>query len=162
MTNQMDKYPLRLTQFVHENLSTVMTFAYSRKPLNVLMQDKFLGEWKYLGKALFEISNERANRAITELAIFLRIIDDENPGYPTLGGREPWSCGYLFLKNGDTKKLTTREFSNKVIHAKTFDWHFKEEENPKVICYPRENDDRWDKAEVDIVALAGFCGTLMS
>ena len=162
----MNKYPIRLTQLVHENLSTVMTYAYSRIPLIVLMQDKFPqfpDGWKYLEKALFEISNEKANRAITELAMLLRIIDDEEQitHHHTLGWK-PWPCGNLLLKNGDKIQLTIREFANKIIHAKTFDWKLEEGKHPKVICYSRENNRKWDKAEVDLVALAGFCGGLTS
>ena len=145
-----------------------MTFAYSYNPLIVLMEDKFPqfpDGWKSLKKALFEISNERANRAITELAMLLRIVDDEEQitSQHTLGGKL-WPCGIL-LKNGDEKQMTIRDFSNKIIHAKTFGWHLEEGKHPKVICYPRENDDprwKWDKAEVNLVALAAFCGGLTS
>lgn len=73
----MGKYPIRLTRLVHENLSIIMSFAYSRGPLIELIQKNFVGEWKYLGKAIFEIGEEKANRAITELALLLRILDDE-------------------------------------------------------------------------------------
>ena len=68
----MSRFSLPLTRLVHENLSIVMCFAYSRKPLEKMIQAKFKGEWKYLNKALFEISAEQAEKACVELALFLR------------------------------------------------------------------------------------------
>jgi hypothetical protein len=160
----MEKFPIQLTRLVHENLSTVMSFAYSRRPLIELIGTKFLGEWKYLGKAIFEISEEKANRAITELAVLLRILDDEEKitDYHKQIGKN-WSCGRLILENGEVIELSFREFSNKIIHAKTFAWDFPEGEPPKLTCYARDDEARkWNKAEVDLVGLAGFCGQLMS
>lgn len=160
----MERYPIQLTRLVHENLSIVMSFAYSRRPLIELIEKRFMGEWKYLEKAIFEIGEEKANRAITELAVLLRILDDEEriTDYDKQVGMN-WSCGRLILENGEVRALPFREFSNKVIHAKTFKWDFSENERPKLICYARDDDTRkWNSAEVDLVALAGFCGRLMS
>jgi hypothetical protein len=42
---------------VHENLSVVMSFAYSRRPLIELIEKKFMGYNKYLEKAIFEIGD---------------------------------------------------------------------------------------------------------
>ena len=141
-----------------------MNFAYSRRPLAELLNNIFKGEWKYLWKALFEISEEKANRAITELSILLRIIDDEEKitDYHKQIGSE-WCCGSLELQNGETTDLTFREFSNKVIHSETFTCEFTEDKPPKLICYARDDENRkWNKAEVDLIGLAGFCGQLMS
>src|SRR5207249_11619378 len=76
----MGRYSLPLTPLIHENLSALMSFAYSRKPLMELMGG-FSGEWKYLNKALFEISDERAEKACSELALFLRRRDDDDTAY---------------------------------------------------------------------------------
>jgi len=46
----MEKYPIELTRLVHENLSVVMSFAYSRRPLIELIEKKFMGYNKYLEK----------------------------------------------------------------------------------------------------------------
>ena len=73
----MSRFSLPLTRLVHENLSIIMCFAYSRKPLKNMVQAKFKGEWKYLNKALFEISAQQAEKASVELALFLRTLDDE-------------------------------------------------------------------------------------
>jgi hypothetical protein len=162
--NKMERYPMQLTRLVHENLSIVMAFAYSRKPLIDIIEKTFVGEWKYLERAIFELGEEKANRAITELAILLRILDDEEriTDYDNKIGMN-WNCGRLTLENGEIKELSVRDFSNKIIHAKTFKWDFPVNELPKLICYARDDDGRkWNKAEVDLVAIAGFCGRLMS
>lgn len=160
----MARYPIHLTRLVHENLSVVMSFAYSRSPLIELMQNKFVGEWKYLGKAIFDIGEEKANRAITELAILLRILDDEekNTDYDKQISNT-WSCGHITFKNGDVKDMSPREFANKIIHAKTFAWVYAVDKTPQLICYARDNDNRnWKSAEVNLVNLAAFCGRFMS
>ncbi len=71
LVRSMSRFSLPLTRLVHENLSIVMCFAYSRKPLKKMIQAKFKGEWKYLNKALFEISAQQAEKACVELALFL-------------------------------------------------------------------------------------------
>jgi hypothetical protein len=48
-----------------------MNFAFSRRLLENLVETGFQGEWKYLRKALFEISEQRAEKAYLELAIFM-------------------------------------------------------------------------------------------
>ena len=160
----MNKYPIQLTRVIHENFSVIMNHAYSRRPLTELLEKKFQGEWKYLWKALFDISEEKANRAITELAALLRILDAEEKITDYHKQIDYTSdCGLLFLENGETSRLSFREFSNKVIHSKTFTWDFMQDKHPKLICYAREDEARgWIKAEVDLVGLAGFCGQLMS
>ncbi len=140
-----------------------MSFAYSRSPLINLMQNNFVGEWKYLGKSIFEIGEEKANRAITELAVMLRILDDEQKitDYYKQTGRS-WSCGKLALENGEEVDLPFREFSNKIIHAKTFGWEYSVDSPPKLICHSREDDNRkWERAEIDLINLAALCAQFM-
>jgi hypothetical protein len=142
----------------------VMSFAYSHRPLTDLLERNFVGEWKYLSKAIFEIGEQKANRAITELAVLLRILDDEEEisGYYKQTERT-WNCGRLVLNSGETVDLSFREFSNKIIHAKTFKWVFSANDPPMLICYAREDDPRkWNRADVDLVSLAGYCGQFMS
>lgn len=160
----MEKFPIQLTRLIHENLSIVMSFAFSRSPLIKLIENNFVGEWKYLGKAIFEIGEEKANRAITELAVLLRILDDEQKitDYHKQIGKT-WSCGKLKLENRNVVDLSFREFSNKIIHAKTYDWVYFEDKPPRLICYSREDDNRkWISADVDIVNLAALCGQFVS
>lgn len=158
----MGHFSLPLTRLIHENLSIVMSFVYSRKPLSNLMDAKFRGEWKYLNKALFEVSAERADKACLELALFLRILDDEAriSDYHTPTRGIP-SFGRLILKDGSEKVLKLREVANKVIHSSKLDWEFEKFPEPTLICQSRDTE-KWVRAEIDIVAVAAVCGMLMS
>jgi hypothetical protein len=158
----MSHYSLPLTRLIHENLSIVMSFAYSRKPLSHLMDAKFKGEWKYLNKALFDVSAERADKACLELALFLRMFDDDEriSDYHTATGNIP-NCGRLILKDGSEKVLTFREVANKVLHSSELDWEFEKFPDPTLICQSRDAE-KWLRAEIDISAVAAVCGHVIS
>jgi hypothetical protein len=153
-------FSLPMTRLVHENFSVIMAFAFSRKPLERYME-RFAGEWKYLRKALFDIAEEKAEKACLELALFLRLVDDEQDisgYYKQIGGR---NFGRLILKNEQVQDLQLRDVCNKIIHAKGLSWEFSGEADPILICHSQDQE-RWVRAEVDLFALAGFCGGLMS
>jgi hypothetical protein len=158
----MRRFSLPLTRMVHENLSIVMCFAYSRRALTSMFAEKFGGEWKYLRKALFEISEERAEKACIELALFLRMVDDEEEisAYHTTTKSVP-NCGRLIMKDGSDQVLTFREVSNKIIHSSRLEWDFSKHPEPLLVCHTR-NEEKWIRAEIDVVAVAAVCGTLMS
>jgi len=156
------RFSLPLTRMVHENLSIIMSFAYSRQPLADMVERKFRGSWQYLHKAIFEISEEHANRSCLELALFLRMVDDEEglSTYFTKVKSVP-NCGKLIMKNGSEKPLPFREVANKVIHSSRLEWEFSKSADPVLVCHTRDKE-KWLRAEVDVVALAAVCGTLMS
>ena len=159
----MSQFSLPLTRLIHENLSVLMCFAYSRKPLVDLM-DRFKGEWKYLNKALFEISEQRAEKACLELALFFRMLDDEEKISQYFASTaSPPNCGRLVMRDGTTGTLPLREVANKVIHASRLEWDFSGE--PVLVCHARPEQIekwKWVRAEVNVVALAAVCGNLMS
>ena len=157
----MATFPLPLTQLVHENLSVVMTFAFSRGPLEQLIEEKFEGEWKYLRKFVFDISEKHAIKACVELAIYLRALDDEEKMTAWLRENSGRAFGRVTCSDGSTEPLALREVANKIIHAANFSWNFSTENKPFLICMPRDNQ-RWRQADIDIVALAAFCGQLIS
>jgi hypothetical protein len=156
----MDSLPL--TRLVHDNLSVVMCFAYSRKALLDLRNSKFHGGWKYLDKALFDYSQERADKAFIELALFLRMIDDEwaISKYHTTTKNIP-DCGKLVMKDGSEKKLTFREVSNKIIHSSQLEWELSNPPNLFFRCKSRD-EEKWLFADIDLIAFAGVCGNLIS
>jgi hypothetical protein len=160
----MRRFSPPFSRLVHENLSVLMCFAYSRKPLIEMVEGKFLGEWKYLNKALFEISAERAEKACLELALFLRMLDDdENISRYHASTKNVPNCGKLVMKEGVEKVLTFREVANKVIHSSHREWDFTEQ--PTLVCYARPTDTEkwgWVRAEVSVVALAAVCSQLIS
>ena len=157
----MSRFSLPLTRLVHENLSIIMCFAYSRKPLENMVKAKFKGEWKYLNKALFEISAQQAEKACVELALFLRTLDDEDEisDYHKATRRVP-ECGNVVFRDGSTEVLTFREVTNKIIHSGTIEWDLLKDD-PILICHGRDRE-RWIRAEVDLIAFAAVCGQLMS
>jgi hypothetical protein len=165
----MKRFSLPLTRLVHENLSIVMSFAYSRQALRKMVTRKFSGTWKYLHKFVFEIPEQRAEKARLELALFLRMVDDEEgvSAYDT-EVRNVLNCSTLFIKKNsktfrDSSKidLSFRDFANKVIHSSRLEWKFPKNAQPKLICHPRDKE-KWLRAEVDLVALSAVCARLMS
>lgn len=158
----MNKFSLPFTEMLHENLSTVMCFAYSRKSLNGMVERVFKGDWKYLRKALFEVSERRAEKACLELALVLRILDDEwNVSEYEARAGHSHDCGKLVLRDGSQKDLPFREVANKVIHSSGLTWDFEQTPDPLLICHSRDKE-KWIRAEVNIVSLAAVCGMFMS
>lgn len=149
-----------MTKLIHENLSIVMTFCFSWKPLSDLIETKFIGEWKYLRKGLFEVSEVRAEKACLELAMFLRILDDDENLSGYLKQTSDFSFGRLILDGKPDEKLGLRDVCNKIIHASDIHWDLTNEEKPILVCNSRE-PKRWIRAEIDVVNLATFCGQLM-
>jgi hypothetical protein len=158
----MSGFSIPLTRLVHENLSIVMCYAYSQARLTKMMNEKSEGAWKYLNKALFDISAQRAEKACLELALFLRTVDEEEniSAYHTATKNAP-VCGKLFMKDGSENPILFREFANKVIHASGFEWDVLGDSDPKLICHTRDKE-KWLKAEIDLVAISFVCGQLGS
>src|ERR1039458_5451795 len=143
----MSRFSLPLTRLVHENLSIVMCFVYSRKPLSEMMDARFQGEWKYLYKALFDISAERAEKACLELALFLRMLDDEAgiSAYHEATKNVP-NCGRLIMKDGTERDLPFREVANKVIHSSRLEWELLKFPNPTLLCHTKDTE-KWIRSE---------------
>jgi hypothetical protein len=158
----MSGFSIPLTQLVRENLSVIMCYAYSQERLKGMLEANFGGEWKYLNKALFEISAARAEKACLELALFLRTVDEEQSisAYRAATRNIP-NCGKLIMKDGTEKPLPFREFANKVIHASQFEWDVFGKSEPRLVCHTRDKE-KWLRAEIDLVALSSVCGGLMS
>jgi len=137
-----------------------MCFAYSKRPLEKV-RTTFTGEWKYLNKALFIISEERAEKACLELALFLRMLDDDEKLSASYANTGAPNCGRLIMKDKPEEVLTFREFANKVIHASNLEWKLSEEAPPLLICHSRD-EEKWIRADVDIIAIAAVCGQLVT
>lgn len=152
---------LPLNQLIHEDLSLVVSFCFARGPLLRLFAERFKGEWKYLQKALFETSELRANRAVLELAMLLRLLDDRDDLSGSLQKTGGGSFGRLIIAEKPNQDLGMRDVANKIIHASRLEWDLSKPDNPVLVCVSHENE-KWLRAEVDVVALAGFCGRLMS
>ena len=138
-----------------------MTFAFSRGELEKLIENSFRGEWKYLNKALFEVSEQRAAKALIEIASFIRLLDDQDDisGYLKQTGGH--SFGLVIKEGKDDEVLYLRDLTNKIMHAARYEWNFSDPDNPSFICYSSK-PERWGKAKVELVKVASFCGQLMS
>src|SRR5215213_6730744 len=97
---------------IAENASIVLTFAHSRASFSAF-HDRFAGEWKGLGKILFEVPELRADRALLELAYLLRNLDTTEG----ISANINFPLGSLYMKDGSAIDLSLREMTNKVIHA---------------------------------------------
>jgi len=95
-----------------------MSFAYSRLALEQLAEERFGGEWKYPRRALFEIPDERATRALIELGPYIRMIDGDEQFSKRLG---PIAFGELTGLDGSRGPLNIREVANKVIHCERYE-----------------------------------------
>ena len=153
--------PLPYTKLIHEKLSTVLTFAYSWAALQDMLDNRFVGEWKYLRKTVDGIGPENAIRAFIELAAYLRLLDDSEhlSGYLATEGTEK-SFGRVRKNDGKEETLYLRDLTNKIVHAKDWKWDVSDRDRPKLICVSND-PDRWLAAEIEIQAFAAFCGQLM-
>ena len=127
-----------------------------------MINAKFRGEWKYLNKALFEVSAKRAEKACLEWRCFSACWDDEKriSDYRAATRSIP-NCSRLIMKDGSEKSLTFREVADKVIHSSRLEWEFVKFPDPPLICQTR-NTEKWVWAEIDVVAVAALCGQSMS
>lgn len=152
---------LQITKLIHENCGILMTFAFSRGSLERVRNEKFVGTWKYFDKMCFDFPEVRATRAALELAVHLRVLDDEQKLQHYLQQTSHNVFGTVQGANGRQGPLTFRDLTNKIVHSSRFDWDFAEPQNPKLVCHPSDAQ-KWTKAEIGIVALVPFCGELMS
>src|SRR5690242_12910699 len=155
----MTTLSLPVARLVRENLSVLMTFAFARGPLHELISKGFVGDWKYLHETVFSMSQQRAEKAALEMALFLRYLDDEQGISNYVEGRTNFQFGTLHLREGGKEDLKLREVANKVIHATGFDWDISNPQRPLLVCHSRDKE-KWVRAEVDIVNLAAVCGNL--
>src|SRR5260221_2822233 len=147
----MKAMPLSLTNLIHDSLDTVMCYRLSRERTGQMLEHTFQGEWKSLRNVVLDRAEQHATKAMLELDLFLRILDD-NEGF-SKGEWKEIDCGCLFNRDGTISDLNAREIANKIIHAKSYSWSEKNpigiERGPILVCYGRENA-KWEKAEIEI------------
>ena len=71
----MHKTP-EITRLIHDNFWIVLSFAFAQPVIGKLIEQRFKGEWKYLHKSVYENAEQRADRALLEMATQLRVLDD--------------------------------------------------------------------------------------
>ncbi len=137
-----------------------MMFAYSQTPLREFRRDHFTGGWPYIDEVLFTTPEQLATRAMIELVLLFRTLDDhEDIDDGSLGAQ----FGSLCLKDGRAVPLTIREVANKTIHARKIEWIFTDPKKPILKTTAHDNArEKWTHAEIDINTFAVGCGMLMS
>jgi hypothetical protein len=140
-------------------------FRTSPPRLVAIRKSRFVGGWKYLEKALFEIPLPRVERAIVELGILIRALDNKeqiSTYRRQVGeGNPAYSYGTIFKQDGTTESLQFRDLANKLIHATDFEWNFSDPDRPVLIC-TSDDANRWTKANVEVESLLMLAGQLGS
>ncbi len=144
-----------INRFIHENLSIVLTFAYSRPAIGGALQRRFKGDWKHLHTTIYEIGERRADRALLEMATQLRIIDDAED----FSSQFPHAFGKVVQADGSETPLYFRDMTNKIMHGAMFKWQLRTESPYVVINSARP--DRWKIAHLEMEALMAFIGLLV-
>ena len=150
------------TRLIHEHIGTIMSVAYSRRPLQQIMRSHFQGESKYVRRALFEIPEGLAERALIELGLYIRVVDDAENVSSYFGKS---AFGEVVQADGSRTPLLIREVANKIIHAERYEWKVFADVEPSVTCFAPESQRerfKWSEASINLVTLTGFCGSLMS
>jgi hypothetical protein len=151
---------LPVSRLIRENVSVLMTFAFSRGPLQEWAAKSLQGEFKQWRETVFGLAEQRAEKACLELAIFLRYLDDEENLSDRYAGYSGITFGYLSHRDGKVTALDLRDVANKVIHALEFQWDLSRAVQPMLVCMPRDSE-KWTRASVDVAALSVTCGSLL-
>jgi hypothetical protein len=157
----MHKTP-EITRLIHENLWIVLSFALARPVVTGLINDHFEGDLEYLRGTVHDYAEIRADRALLEMAVQLRTLDDrEGLGdYLRMSGAEP--LGYVVQGDDTDTDLHFRDMTNKILHAEAFDWRLRAPHDSSVICLPYEKyRSRWIYAEIQLVKVMSLVGQLV-
>lgn len=149
---------LHWARLVHEKLAVIATFVHSYAPLQA-EREHFNGEWKFLNKITFELPRQRATHALIDFALYFRALDDEEDLTGYWKQTSVPSVGTLIFKDGETKPLSPREMSNKIIHAEAIEWDFSEQ--PKIVCTGRDKE-AWVRANINVRRLLSIGAQLSS
>ena len=159
---------------IHDNLGVVLTYAFSRSAM-----DEYRGwlrgqRWHCSDRVLLELPQQRATRAIIELAVMFRALDSfcditKNDYLATHPYAVYHPTGYIYGKlyglYGSIELLPLRDVPNKIIHAKSIEWSFGNPKEPVIICHAAEGEHarfEWTRAEVFVKAFAAVCAALAS
>ena len=153
----MPTLSLPVAQLIRENASVLMTYAFSRTAIQDLFAKTFEGEWMDFRETVFDFSEHRAQRASLELAILLRYVDDERGVSKTF--EKQLIFGSVHYSDGSEEDLSLREVANKIVHAAAFDWDLSRPLKPMIVCLPRDKQ-RWQRANIELVAVVAACGRL--
>jgi hypothetical protein len=154
---------LPLTRLVYDNMAIVVTFVYSQEPINRLLKEPLRDFWQHVENFSYEVPRRNAIRACLEIAVLIRLIDDQHKIANFLDRHKLRHFGVVYRTDETTTPLHIRELTNKIIHAKELSWDLSDERAPKLICTASDEQKskfKWTRAEVYIEHLVAFCGLL--
>lgn len=150
--------PHKLVSLIWSNCSDVAAFALSRANAEV-MRRRFESTSSPLDFILFELAEEKADRAFLELGTLLRALDDAEDlsGVLSRQGDQPYG---IIVKADEVKEdLYFRDMTNKILHAGGFLWQYNEEEGPAIVCVGND-PDRWVEARIKLNRLLALCSEI--
>jgi hypothetical protein len=153
----MEKLSVPVKDVIRENAALLLTYSLSLEPIQTLVTKSLQGSFERFRQTAIAMTRQRAERACIELAVLVRYLLDENQ----VGlGTEQVDFGDVSYGDGKSERLILREVTNKIIHARAFDWDTSRFHNhPELICFPRDKQ-RWKEARIDVVALSIVCGSI--
>jgi hypothetical protein len=154
----MHKTP-EITRLIHDNFWIVLSFAFGQPSVGRVIEQRFHGEWKYLRKSVYEYAEIRADRALLEMATQLRVLDDEQGLNDYFKQTKHPPLGEVVQADGMRTDMHFRDMTNKVMHGTNFEWRLGGDD-PKIVVHSNQ-PDRWQYAEISIVAVMGLIGGLM-
>ena len=144
------------TKVILENFSIVMTFVFSREALQDFHRANFRDHHEFLFRAFGVTPQQKATRALLELAVLYRALDDTQDIISTIDPENTGRWGELYTTDGKVERLSLRELMNKIIHAEEIGWLALQD--PQIACYAAKNKkERWTNAKIPVSALAKAC-----
>jgi hypothetical protein len=154
----MHKTP-EITRLIHDNFWIVLSFAFAQPAVGRVIEQRFKGEWKYLHKSVYENAEQRADRALLEMATQLRVLDNAEGLNEYFKQVQRAPLGVVVHGDGATTDLHFRDMTNKLIHGTEYEWQLGGDD-PKIIVHANLLE-RWHRAEISIEALMALIGGLM-
>ena len=151
--------PYELARNAQENFGTVLMFAFGRPAVGLVINEQFKGEWKLLNKLVYELSERRADRALLEMAVQLRALDDLNDLNSTFQQQKMPPLGIVVQGDGSKTDLYFRDMTNKIMHAGGFSWELANVKAPTIVCLSSDGT-RWKEAHINLVTLMMYLGGL--
>lgn len=152
--------PYELTRNAQENFGTVLMFAFGQPAALRAINDNFKGQWKFLDKLVHEVSERRADRALLEMAVQLRALDDLNDLNASYQQQQMPALGKVVQGDNSETDLYFRDMTNKIMHASGFSWELADLKAPKIVCLSNDGT-RWKEAHIKLVTLMNYMGGLM-
>jgi hypothetical protein len=154
----MERTP-NITRLIHDNLWRVLSYAFGKPAIAKFLDARFNGEWTYLEKTISKHAEMQADLALAEMATQIRVLDDEAKLRSIYKRVKRPPLGLVVKADGSVESLHFRDLTNKILHAKAFEWQLSDPDNPKVVCH--SNDvERWQRAEIDLAQLIALIGML--